>query len=225
MNEILAYKLGLLRGYKGHYNIQKFAEGDGDAGASGDDPDGEGTSKDNKKASKPGEKNKQEPEKKYTDDDVNEIINKKFAQWEEKQSKKVDEAKKLAAMSASEKAQYESERIKKELAEYKRRDTLAEMAKTARTMLSEKEISVSDDLLSMIVSTDADTTKANVDAFTEAFKSAVEAQVKKSIGGPVPKSTNSGRSAYTKESIMKIQDTRERQRLINEHIDLFKRKN
>lgn len=75
-------------------------------------------------------KNPDEP--KYTDKDVDEILNRKFAKWQEKQQKAVDEAKKLSAMNAQQKAEYERDKLQKELDEYKRRASLAEMSKTAR---------------------------------------------------------------------------------------------
>ena len=42
---------------------------------------------------------------KYTDAEVDEILNKKFAKWQEKQQKAVDEAAKLAKMDATQKAE------------------------------------------------------------------------------------------------------------------------
>ena len=44
--------------------------------------------------------NSGEPEKKYTDADLDEIINRKFAKWQKEQQKKSDEAAKLAEMNA-----------------------------------------------------------------------------------------------------------------------------
>ena len=59
------------------------------------------------------EKETKEAEKKYSDADLNEIINQKFAKWQEKQDKAVADAKaeaeKLAKMNADQKAQYEAE--------------------------------------------------------------------------------------------------------------------
>ena len=50
---------------------------------------------------------KKHNEKKYTDDEVNEIINKKFEKWTKQKEKEMDEAKKLADMTAQEKVEYE----------------------------------------------------------------------------------------------------------------------
>ena len=50
---------------------------------------------------------------KYTDADVDEILNRKFAEWQKKQQKAVDEAQKLATMNATQKAEYERDQLKK----------------------------------------------------------------------------------------------------------------
>ena len=54
-------------------------------------------------------------EAKYTDADVDEILNKKFAKWQEQREKAVNEAKKLAEMNAQQKAEYERDKLQKEL--------------------------------------------------------------------------------------------------------------
>ena len=143
--------------------------------------------------------NEPKPEKKYSDDDVDKILNKKFAEWEKKKQKEVDEAKKLADMNAKEKAEYERDKLQEELDALREKDSLSEMTKTARKMLSDEGVSVSDDVLSMIVSTDAEKTKAAVDAFAKAFNDAVEAAVKEKLKGNPPKKGTSGGAPITKD--------------------------
>ena len=46
------------------------------------------------------------PEPKYTDADVDRILNQKFAEWEKKQQKKVDEATRLGEMNAKERSEH-----------------------------------------------------------------------------------------------------------------------
>ena len=166
-----------------------------------------------------GKENEPKPEKKYSDDDVDKILNKKFAEWEKKKQKEVDEAKKLADMNAKEKAEYERDKLQKELDALREKDSLSEMTKTARKMLSDEGVSVSDDVLSMIVSTDAEKTKAAVDAFAKAFNDAVEAAVKEKLKGNPPK--KGGGFTLTKEKILDVKDPVERQKLIAENMDLF----
>lgn len=165
--------------------------------------------------------NEPKPEKKYSDDDVDKILNKKFAEWEKKKQKEVDEAKKLADMNAKEKAEYERDKLQKELDELKRKDSLSEMTKTARKMLSDEGVSVSDDLLSMVVSTDAEKTKAAVDAFAKAFNEAVEAAVKEKLKGNPPKKGTGGGAPMTKEQILAIKDNEARQKAMLENRELF----
>lgn len=129
---------------------------------------------------------KPQGELKYSDKDLDEIIGKKFAKWEEKKQKEIDEAQKLAAMNATQKAEYERDQLKKELGEYKRKDTLAAMSKTARKMLADEGISASDELLALLVTTDAEQTKTSVDSFAKLFKSEVDKAVQERLRGKVP---------------------------------------
>ena len=159
---------------------------------------------------------------KYTAADVDEILNRKFAEWQQKQQKAVDEAQKLATMNATQKAEYERDQLKKELEELKRISALSEMSKTARKMLSDNGITISDDLLSVMVTEDAETTKAAVDGFSQMFTQAVEAAVKERLKGDPPrKGSGSGVPAMTKEQIMAIRDPELRQKKMLEHKELF----
>ena len=159
---------------------------------------------------------------KYTDADVDEILNRKFAEWQKKQQKAVDEAQKLATMNATQKAEYERDQLKKELEELKRISALSEMSKTARKLLSDNGITISDDLLSVMVTEDAETTKAAVDGFSQMFTQAVEAAVKERLKGDPPrKGSGSGVPAMTKEQIMAIRDPELRQKKMLEHKELF----
>lgn len=172
-----------------------------------------------KKEEKPEEEMK-EPEKKYSDEDLDRIINKKFAKWQKEQEKAVDEAEKLAKMNAQEKAEFERDKLQKRLDELEAANTRAEMAKIARKTLSEDGLNVPDELVGMIITKDADSTKENIKQFSELFRNAVQSAVKDALKGKAPK--KGGASGVTKEDILKIQNTAERQKAILEHIDLFK---
>ena len=180
------------------------------------DDDGKGEGK-----ADAGKKSEPEDKPKYTDKDVDEILNKKSAKWQEKQDKAVSEAKKLAAMNATQKAEYERDQLQKQLDEYKRKDSLAEMTKTARSMLSESGISVSDGVLAMLVNTDAEQTKAAVDGFAKAFKDAVEEAVKERLKGRTPKVGTNSSKPMTKAEIMAIRDPELRQKMMLENRELF----
>ena len=210
-----------------NYWTQLFEDGTDDTkGADNKNTDTKSTdgSKDSKagddsKDSSKGDDKKGEPEKKYTDEDVNRIVQERLKREREKN----DEAKKLEGMSAQERAEHERDALKKELDELKKADALNKMAQEARKMLSNEKINVSDGLVNMMVTSEAKATKENVDNFIKMFKVAVQDAVKDSLRGKAP--TTGGSSTLTRAELDKklaeIASPAERQRLIAQHIDLF----
>lgn len=183
--------------------------------------DGEGANKDaatTTTQTEPRQDNKQQP--KYTDADVDEIVSKRLAKWEKQQAAKVEEAAKLAEMNAQQKAEYERDKVQKELDEYKRRDTVNAMVAESRRQLSEQGITVSDDILARLVGETAEETKASVDAFSTAFTAAVEDAVKKQLAGKAP-AAGVATKTMTKEEILAIKDPIARQAAIRDNIGLF----
>ena len=141
--------------------------------------------------------------------------------WKDIHDDKLSEAEKLAKMTNEEKAAYRMSQMEKELNAFKEKDTLAEMSKTARKMLSEDEINIPDELLSHLVSTDAEDTKQAVQAFAKLFKDAVQDAVKDKLKGNPPKRGTGGKGTVTREQILAIKNPSERQRMIAEHMELF----
>lgn len=202
---------------KKRFDLQLFAE---DAGTEPGSGAGEGTGNAGTEPAKEPAKASDAP--KYTDKDLDEIINKRFAKWQKEQQKAVDEAKKLAEMNAQQKAEYERDELQKQLADYKRKESLAEMTKTARKMLSDGGISVSDELLAMMVNTNAEETKAAIEGFSKAFNDAVENAVKARLKGEPPKrGATGGAASMTKEQVLAIKDPELRQQKMLENRELF----
>ena len=162
-----------------------------------------------------------EGDKKYSDDDVNKILNQKFAEWQKKKDAELDEAKKLAEMNEAQKAKYEKDKLQKQLDELTQKSTLADMTKTARGILSDEGISVDDDLLSVLVSTDANETNTPVTSFAKMFKESVDKAVKEALKGNPPKSGSKKSGTMTKEQIMNIKDPVERQKMMIENKEMF----
>lgn len=171
--------------------LQLFADdsGSGDGGNSepggnpgggsdpdGDDPDDSGDDDDDP-----------EPEKKYTVEEVNNLIKRKKAEWEKTRQKEDDEAKKLSKMNAQEKAEYKQQQLEKRIQELEDEKTLSGMRDEARKQLSEKGINISDELLAFMVSKDAKETKEAVDSFAELFNAAVNEAVKGKARQTTPK--------------------------------------
>lgn len=159
-------------------------------------------------------------ELKYSDADVNKLINQKFEKWQKKQEETVNEATRLAQMNESQKAQYELEKLQKENVALKKTQTLGEMSQIARSMLSENNLNISDNLLKTLVSIDAGETKKNVEGFKALLETEVEKVVRERLKGTTP-SKGVGKVTVTKEEIMQVKDAVERQQLIAENMDLF----
>ena len=166
------------------------------------------------------EPKKEESEKKYSDEEVNAILSKKFAKWTAQKEKELDEAQKLAEMDAQQKAEYERDKLEKELAELKRENTLNAMGKTARTMLSERGVHLPDALVSILVTEEAESTKTNVDNFVQLFKEAVDAAVNEKLKSGTPKRMAGGK-AMTRDEILNIADAAARRKAIQENLELF----
>lgn len=196
------------------FNLQLFADeaADTDTGT-----DTENTTEENEQSTEPkGKAN----EAKYTDDDVDKILNKKFAEWEKKQQKKTSEAERLGKMTAEEKASERIKALEDKLAEAERKEARAAMTKEARAILHAANINVSDELLANLVSEDAESTQSAVKSFISLFKAEVEKGIKEAYKGETPK--KGGTSSLTAEQIMKVTNRSERQRLISENMHLFK---
>ena len=195
-----------------HFNLQLFAD---EAAA-----EAENGAAEEVKESQQEEKKSAEQQAKYTDADIDKIIGQKFAEWEKKKAKAVSEAERLSKMTAEEKAAERMKALEEKLDWYEKSAARAEMSKQARALLQDKGIHINDELLANLIAEDAETTKAAVENFLTLFNGAVEKAVKEALKGDVPRAGKP--SALTKEQIMSVKNRAERQRLIQENIQLFK---
>lgn len=159
---------------------------------------------------------------KYSDADLDKIISKKLAKWSRQQAAAVDEATRLANMTAQERAEHERDALQKELDELKRANAVADMERTARGILQADGVTIPDEIVANLVGEDADATSTNVKAFSKAFKAAVQEEVKRQLSHKTPAAgTKTG--ALTKADIWKEKDPIKRQKLIRENLALFGR--
>ena len=199
------------------FDLQMFAE---DPAAASETAPGTAGSADDKAAADKG-KETTKPEAKYTDEDVDRIVTKRLAREREQAKKEKEEAEKLAEMNAQQKAEYKLAEAEKRIAEFERKESVSEMTKEARKMLSEKNITISDELLGMMVTPDAKETKTAIDSFAKAFNDAVEAAVKERLRGEPPRRGSGSAVALTKEQIMAIKDPELRQKKMLENRHLY----
>lgn len=197
------------------YRFSVFDEGGNEGGTDGNGGDDKG-------AESGGEDKGDDKDKpKYTDADLDKIINQKFSQWQKRQEKAVDEAKKLEKMSADEKNAKKLSELQARLDEMEKKDAQSKMAASARKLLQDESIVVDDVIVSALIRDDAEQTKAAVDAFIKSFKTAVQNAAKVTFSRPAkPKTGGSGE--MTRSDIMKITDRAERQKAIKAHPELFR---
>ncbi len=186
---------------------QGKADNGGESGTDSKSKSDDGKDKDDK--SKP----------KYTEEDLNRLIDEKLKSFEEKQKGKSDEAARLAQMNAQERAEYERDKLQKQVDELLKEKSMGEMQSTAREMLSAESINAPDEIIKLLVTDDAEGTKKTVNAFVSLFKNSVKNAVADALKGKSPKVGADG--TITKEDIMKIKDTKARQKAIKENIELF----
>lgn len=152
-------------------NLQFFAEPGSDGSQIEPVPPAEPNTEPN--GGKPNEPTPPEPpaepgnKPKYTDDDVNRLINEKFAKWKAEQDKKQGEAKKYEEMSDLEKATYDRKKAQDERDALQQQLDKSNMLGTTRSLLNEAKLPVYDKVIDMATTNDAETTKANVDVLRE----------------------------------------------------------
>jgi len=193
-------------------NLQFFAEpaGEPDNGDNGNENNPIDTSNDN-------QDNK--PELKYSDDDVDRIVNEKYAKFAAKKQKEVDEAKKLAKMSKDDKQKFEMDKLKSETQEAQNELAKYQMRDTAKQMILDGGATPTDEMIDLVTSSDAEATKANVNKALN-FAKAIKEQVTKELSqGTTPRTV--GSPTLSKQEIMKIQDPIKRQQAIKENLGLF----
>lgn len=199
--------------------LQLFAE-DPAGGQDGELPKGQENGSKEQKGKDDPEPPASKSTAKYSDEDFDRMFNQKFAKMMEKHEKEMAEATRLAEMNAQERAEHENKKLQEQVQELMRKEAIAEMSKSARAMLREKNISIGDNLLGVLISEDADQTKKSVEEFISLFQEAVNKAVKDALKGEPPKA--GGASKLTKEQILAVKDRTERQRLIQENMHLFR---
>lgn len=123
-------------------------------------------------------------EKKYTDADVDAIIDKKFAKWKSEQEAKENEAKKLAKMNADEKQKYQLDQREQELANREQAIARKELTAEAKAMLSERGLPV--ELVAVVDLSNAEAVTESVASIQKTWEDAVQKGVSERMKGSAP---------------------------------------
>ncbi|MGX0001660.1 DUF4355 domain-containing protein [Staphylococcus cohnii] len=203
-------------------NLQHFADESGETADNNNEQAGNDDSQQGAGTQQQDESGTKGDEKTFTQDEVNQIIEKRIAREQKKADEKAKEAEKLAKMNKDQKAEYEREKMQKELDAYKAKEARYEMKQTAKDMLKEKDIGADDDLLEIVTADTADQTSENVKAFTDVLNKMVKEQVQAKLYQGTPKNYSNGSGGVTRESIEQIKDDSARQQAIAQNMHLFK---
>lgn len=192
------------------YNALIFEDGDGDGGDNGDNGDDDNGDEDNDGGD----------EKKYTQAEVNKMIETRLARERAKNKAHEDEAEKLARMSESQKQAKALKDLQDRLDQMEAKEARSKMAATARRMLQDESIMVDDVIIDALVKGTAEDTDTAVKAFVKSYKAALKKEAKETFKKPEPKTGGAG--TLTRADILKIADRAERQKQIKAHPELFR---
>ena len=104
--------------------------------------------------------------------------------------KKQSEAERLAGMTKAQREAEEREALQKRVEELESAQVRTEMTSQARAKLSEAGIQTSDEMISVLVTDDAESTMANIDLFTVEVQKAAEKSWQKARIGQTPSSAS-----------------------------------
>lgn len=186
------------------YLKQLFEDGGaGSAGAAGADDKGGQEKPEGQKKSTDGMK--------YSDADVKRIMQKKISQWQRRQQKKRENLT----------VDQEIEDLKNQVSILRKENKRAEILSEIRKEMEGESVRLSDDLINMVINPDdPEASKRNARQLMKVARESLRYEIKDALRGKVP--LRGGSSIWTKETIMKVKDREKRQRLIAEHMDLFR---
>lgn len=136
-----------------------------------------------------------------TEKELQSMIDKRVSQALATQKQKLEEANKLANMSAEERREAEYQEKIKALEEREAKLARAEMLTELTKQLSEKNLPVKS--ADFLIGKDADATSANLKAFEKMFNEAVSAQVASKLGSTAPQAGESA-NGITREQFKKM---------------------
>lgn len=157
-------------------------------------------------------------EKTFTQEDLDKILNKKFAQWKKKEEETKEEAAKLAKMSEQERQEAILEKKVREFEErekaFKDKELLSETVK----QLATKNLPI--EFAELLKGVDAESTLENIKVFEAKFSEALENKVNEHFKKPVPKLSHNNEQIITKEQFDKM-SYEERNNLHRTNIELY----
>lgn len=153
---------------------------------------------------------------KYTDADLDRIVQAKFAKWAADRDKAVSDARKegekLAKMNSDQKrayeleqAQAEAKKLKEQVQRLEQEQKQMELRKSAAQIFSKTyNLTANEDLLDFVVGSDAETTNARIEKMAALLQAERQAGERTRATGTVPFSTSAGNGP--KDPFQKVMD-------------------
>ena len=166
----------------------------------------------------PAEPQKQQ-EKLFTQEEVNNIVEKRLNKEKNKWKNEVDQAKRLAEMSAEDRAR---EQFKMEKAEFERQR--AEFERERLLVQTQRELSTKNipvEFADMLVKDDAESTKIAIDTFASLYNQSVEKGVSNKMKGRPPKTKQTQSDGLDRAAFMKL-SLAEQQKMAKENPERYK---
>lgn len=149
-----------------------------------------------------------EPEKKYSEDEMNKIVEERLARERAKAKKDAEEAAKKAEaekadaarrakMTAEEKAADDLKKLQEENEQLKAAQLHVELSNEATAALKEAELTATTDMLDLVVGADSDSTKENVEKLKGIIDAAIKAHDAERAKGRTPAGTSGNGNAET----------------------------
>lgn len=169
-----------------------------------------------------------EESKTFTQQELDDIVEARVARAvkkaqkdaEEQIQKAQSEGERLAKLSKDERLKEEQAKRLSELEKREHDLAMKELSIEARSLLSEEGLPV--EFLDIVMADTAESVKDNISNLRTVFDQAVEKRVDERLTQSKVR-TGSTAGAMSKQDIMAISDTSERQRLISENMHLFKK--
>lgn len=158
-------------------------------------------------------------EKLFTQEEVNNIVEKRLNKEKNKWKNEVDQAKRLAEMSAEDRAR---EEFKMQKAEFERQK--AEFERERLLVQTQRELSTKNipvEFADMLVKDDAESTKAAIDNFAALYNQSVEKGVSNKMKGRPPKTKQTSSDGLDRAAFMKL-SLAEQQKMAKENPERYK---
>ena len=158
-------------------------------------------------------------ERLFTQEEVNNIVEKRLNKEKNKWKNEVDQAKRLAEMSAEDRAR---EQFKIEKAEFERQK--AEFERERLLVQTQRELSTKNipvEFADMLVKEDAESTKAAIDSFASLYNQSVEKGVSNKMKGRPPKTKQTSSDGLDRAAFMKL-SLAEQQKMAKENPNRYK---